>query len=530
MENPNSKKWSREEVAKIEIGRTDIGRTGKICICSFFLILIFVYPAIQIIYEIRTSPPQQKFLELQPFSLFPRLAEAKTSQDAWTFNRMLSSAIKQYEDELENNSILRKILLSPAQYLLTKYCRLGNEKVIVGKGEHLFYRQDIKYLTAPGFLNPDQLHKRNLAGQQSNPLPAILDFHRQLKERNIRLILMPVPIKPMLYPDPLRGVEGTLNNHSYPIFRETLENAGITIIDLSEPLAKLRGKGTEVFLKTDTHWTPEGMRTAAEILANKIGKKQQTFPTSRQPLSSIGDLAGMLKLPPDSNLIQPESITLSIVDCVPERQSDILLMGDSFCNIFSTDTLRWGNSAGLPENLAELIGQNIDVLARNDAGAYATRELLAQELARGRDRLAGKRVVIWQFVIRELMEGNWKIIPLQLRETGSSDCFTVDCPEEITATVAAISLRPRPFAAPYSDHIMALHLVDINDGIEQALVYMVSMQNNKLSEAAKLRQNERIRIKVSPWADFEDRYGTWSRSEINDDQLLLLEPLWGEMP
>ena len=44
-------------------------------------------------------------------------------------------------------------------------------------------------------------------------------------------------------------------------------------------------------------------------------------------------------------------------------------------------------------------------ILRNDAGAFATRELLGQELAQGRDRLEGKRLVIWEFAVRELATG-----------------------------------------------------------------------------------------------------------------------------
>jgi hypothetical protein len=68
----------------------------------------------------------------------------------------------------------------------------------------------------------------------------------------------------------------------------------------------------------------------------------------------------------------------------------------------------WGESAGLAPQLALALGRPIDVIAQNDAGAFATRQLLARELAAGEDRLAGKRVVIWQFAVRELGVGDWK--------------------------------------------------------------------------------------------------------------------------
>ena len=48
------------------------------------------------------------------------------------------------------------------------------------------------------------------------------------------------------------------------------------------------------------------------------------------------------------------------------------------------------------------------MLARNDAGAYATRQLLFNALAGGEDPLAGKTVVVWELASRELAVGDFK--------------------------------------------------------------------------------------------------------------------------
>jgi len=92
----------------------------------------------------------------------------------------------------------------------------------------------------------------------------------------------------------------------------------------------------------------------------------------------------------------------------PDETADVLVLGDSFSNIYSLDTMGWGESAGLIEQLSFELQRPLDCLVINDNGAYATRALLARELARGRDRLAGKRLVIWQFAMRELSAGDWK--------------------------------------------------------------------------------------------------------------------------
>ncbi len=92
----------------------------------------------------------------------------------------------------------------------------------------------------------------------------------------------------------------------------------------------------------------------------------------------------------------------------PSTAADVLLMGDSFTNIFSLEGMGWGASAGLGAQLSFALQRPVDVIAQNDSGAFATRQSLSRELAAGEDRLAGKRVVVWEFASRELSVGDWK--------------------------------------------------------------------------------------------------------------------------
>lgn len=91
----------------------------------------------------------------------------------------------------------------------------------------------------------------------------------------------------------------------------------------------------------------------------------------------------------------------------------MLLLGDSFANIYALGSMGWGASAGLAEQLALALNRPVDAIRRNDAGAHATREMLALELARGCNRLAGKKVVVWEFAARELAQGDWKFLDLK---------------------------------------------------------------------------------------------------------------------
>ena len=490
-------KLSREEIAKREIGVTEVSRPQKLFLSIFFLFIIGIYPCIQFVYssplkEIRPAPTAQK-------------------------------AFKQYETAIEDASPLRAVLLTPAQEFLTKCFRTGNEKVIVGKDGWLFYSGDYDYLVNPGFLQEGRMHKRDLAGAHPDAVAVIKKFADDLKKRDIRLILIPAPGKPLVYGDKLGAGEDRKGNKSFDEFKKQVESFGVTVLDFTDDFIAMRKDGVESYLKTDTHWTPAAMQFAAKKTTEAIGDAEPgSEDGAKATITARGDIANMLKLPDVDDIFPKQTVEVMQYDIVQDRTSDVLLLGDSFTNIFSLDVMGWGTRAGFAETLAHELGRPIDVIARNDAGAHATRDV------RGRDRLEGKKLVVWEFAIRELAVGDWTDSPLELKERGESDFLAIEEPKTVTATVLAVTSVPRPHSAPYKDHVMSLHLGDI-DGSNEALVYIASMKDNVWTDAARLRIGDTIQIELKPWADAEETYGSWNRSEFDDDDLLLQEPCWGEI-
>lgn len=123
----------------------------------------------------------------------------------------------------------------------------------------------------------------------------------------------------------------------------------------------------------------------------------------------------MLDLPEGSGLLQPETVWLRRVvqsDGSPwraTRGADVLLLGDSFSNIYSLESMGWGTSAGFAEHLSLALRRPVDRLVQNDEGAFATRAMVQREP----ERLRGTRVVIYQFAVRELAQGDWKVLPIE---------------------------------------------------------------------------------------------------------------------
>ena len=199
-----------------------------------------------------------------------------------------------------------------------------------------------------------------------------------------------------------------------------MEAGGIAVFDATPP--RLRRGEAPRFLIQDTHWTPQWMETVAASLAAFVTHAAQLAPMQPRPsfrpvsmtVESYGDIVAMLKLPEDQRIFVPQSAEIRQVQdedgtpWEPDPKGDVLLLGDSFTNVFSMESMGWGSSAGLAAHLALALGRSVDVIAQNDSGAFVTREALARELEQNGDRLSGKRAVIWEFASRELSVGNWK--------------------------------------------------------------------------------------------------------------------------
>lgn len=552
-------KLNREELAAREIGHTAITIPLSRLITLAFLGLIFSVPLLQLVLD--SSGPQHRsvvdgfqgmfkespLIEDSESSLFSRITKANTA---------LLQRKNDFEGELESGSFLRSNLLGPGQRLLLEL-GYGNEKVYPGRESWLFYRPDMDYLMGPPFLDPVQLEKRRGAGKiwetpvQPDPIPAIVGFKEELGRRGIELIVMPTPIKASIQPEMFAAgaYPRSLQNRSWQLFLQRLQEADVQVFDpaqvLMEYKAKNRGRS---YLFTDTHWQPGAMAMVAKRLATLIEQsvelklEQKGLQSQEKSVANRGDIDAMLRLPLILNGYSKQEVTIHpIMTSAKEMwqansHAEVLLLGDSFANIYSLPTMSWGEGAGLAEHLSYSLQRPLDMMLQNDGGAHATRSLLARELARGRDRLAGKKIVIWQFAARELASGDWKEIIMELKKPEPSE-FYIPGPGEIKkvrATLIAISRSPVAGAVPYKDNILTLHIADITDittgeGYGQALVYGWGMRDNVMQPLSGLRAGDELLLQLTDWDMVEGQYSSHRRSTLDDEMLELELPVWGEI-
>lgn len=526
---------SREEAAEREVGATTISSRLKRWVVLAFLFTLLSVPLIQMGIEYSTREWPRCF---DIFRVIPNAANAfaespSLASGVSAVNESFKRDFKNYEKALEEESFLMRHALPTAQYLALRYLGLGNEKVYPGRGGWLFYRPDVDYVAGPGFLDPSELRHRP---KSANPLPALIRFRDDLAARGIRLILLPVPVKPLIDPEYLSGSapREAFQNRSFGDFLAELKKNGIEFVDASQAMRdEKQSSGRPQFLKTDSHWTPPAMEYVASQVAKKIplagSAKAKWSRSDPIAIRNHGDLVAMLRLSDPATLFPLEEATISPVvgsdgtAWSPDPSAEILLLGDSFTNIYSLHDLGWGTGAGLAEHLSLALQKPLDRIAVNAGGATTTR----QTLARSPERLEGKKIVIYEFAMRDLASGDWKVLPLPEAKPlveKPSLAKTV-----LVGTIKDITRPPQPGSVPYRDLIVCIHLTDIEGGSPaEGLVFLHGMKNNIPTAATSLNPGDRIRVQSVPWISVEDKYGAINRKELTGPAAELEDIFWSE--
>ena len=555
---------SRERVAQREVGHTDIAPWLSRALTAVFLVTITMVPAVQTVSDIRRNRVGDRTSPTPQFTDAVRLplvglramstAEGSPLTRVFAANREVLRSIHSFEDALEERSRVGQWIRPRLQAPLTRYRGVGNEQVYRGRSQWLFYRPSVDHLTGPGFLDQPQLEKRAASGNewqappQPDPVPAILEFRDQLARRGIKLLVVPVPVKASIHPELLSprysAGGGAVHNPSWEQFLERLEAARVRVFDPTPLLLEAAAEtGEQHYLATDTHWTPRAADLVAERLSKTVrrmvalSKKNRVRYSSREStISSSGDLIEMLELP----TLHPAQTVYPGVVTKPSgkpwnagRTAEVLLLGDSFANIYSQEGLGWGAGAGLAQRLSYHLRRPVDAVIRNDDGAFATRLLLSQEIQHGKDRLGATKVLIWEFTARELSFGDWRSVSL---ESSAVDDQSFFAPQHGTAivvegTVAALADVPNPRTAPYPNFIIGMHLVDLtSDGDlegDQALVFTWAMRKRQLTAGADYQIGQRLRLELRPWADVAEDLVSVTRGELYENNLFLQPPCWG---
>jgi hypothetical protein len=477
-----------------------------------FLLLIFGLPMLQTAWE---------WSQQRPLGAGQLLA------------RFQATDAHRFETELARQSYPRTLVQPWVQYGLTSWGGFGNDQVVVGRDGWLFYQPGLDFvsgydLTDPGRLRARQKKMRD-AGEwdwQADPRPAILRFHQDCLTAGVRLVLVPIPDKAGMQPAQLSPrlaayAGSPLTNHAYQSLLTELRQQGVEVFD---PTPKTTDAKEMRYLRQDTHWTPEYMTQVATDLARYLALPgERRFGSADQVITHTGDLVEMLGLPATQTQYPPQTVTIQRVrtadgaDWQPTPHADILLLGDSFTNIYTDGAMGWGTAAGFGPQLARAMGRELDVVARNGAGASATRA----ELARRPQPFAGKKVIIWQFAARELAVGNWQVVPIA---AGPTTQPATQVAKNLTLTAELLTAPPAldVSATPYKNAVTILkfRVTQVQTGSfsdAEILVSMPLMRDRQLLPVATYQPRRQYRLELTPDEPAEVR--SWPRLDRSEGDL-----------
>jgi alginate O-acetyltransferase complex protein AlgJ len=305
----------------------------------------------------------------------------------------------------------------------------STDGVVTGKDGWLFLQEELVHLGSPTFFGLDMAGISKASKPEfADPLPAIVDFNNQLKERNIDLIFVPVPPKALIYPDKLSGdfsKETTAElQKPYEALYAELRKEGVQVLDLIPIYSKAREK-KQVYCKTDSHFSGQGLELAAKGIGELLKKSiwyPESVKTKYELKQKTVDITGDLSLMRKSTA--KESLKLDFVtdpqtgkNIVPDAASPVLLLGDSHTLVFSVGGDLHATGAGLFDQLSATLGFAVDRIGVRGSGATPSRIKLYQRSRKYPNMLAGKKVVVWCLSSRELTgSGGWRKIPVAKME------------------------------------------------------------------------------------------------------------------
>ena len=232
----------------------------------------------------------------------------------------------------------------------------------------------------------------------------------ELARQGTQLVVALVPSKARVYPE-FRGdrrpaaVHRALYERAYVAVRET----GVLAPDLAAALTRCKAFGP-TFLRTDTHWTPDGARCAAAALATVArdpaapGEPERPYRTHQERIDTHqGDLVRYLPLAPHFAGLLPDA------DALPVRHTERAPAGDAAAALFEESApprvvlvgtsysadARW-NLAG---ELREALQEDVVNYAAAGQGPFAP---MLDYLLHADELPVAPRLVIWEIPERYL--------------------------------------------------------------------------------------------------------------------------------
>ena len=487
----------------------------------------------------------------------------------------IAARLKEFDTRLQDNANFGISLRRTTQDRLTAWFDEGNNRTVIGDDGWLFFRPAIHALTGYG---PVKREPESVAKDPSRPswrpaLGAITKFGEQLRERGLELVLVPAPVKPMIYPERLaEGVpfDAPVRHRDAGAFYDAIRASGIDVVDLAQLLWEMKaedGAKGEVFLKQDTHWRPRAVTAAAREVAEHLRQKswfgelaaEESFEVEVVKATHIGDLVEKLDFTEPERFFQPEVVTLQRIlkagTGEPVRSDDtspICLLGDSFVNVFDDPSLGFAGddkeesvSAGFAQHLARELGQTLDVIAINGEASTGVREQFALKFD---DHVRAKKAVVWLIAERDLFLSEtpargmveWGDVRFNPNQAPSVTVVAEGSGATAKGKVVLGSKIENPREVVYQDalYVIEMDIEEVSDGSlpedqvsgDPILVVLWAFKGKKYLPEASIKEGQTVNLKLVPWDSRKDLHTINLSNDSMSDAVFFPDKWWfGEL-
>jgi len=263
----------------------------------------------------------------------------------------------------------------------------GRNGVVIGNDGRLYAKRDLDIFTQ----------------RRSEPtsVDAILALKQHLQAQGTGLLVLPVPEKLTLYPEPiLPGKYWTpVLPPDYRAGVDRLRAAGVDVLDLSGKLWDQRNR-LPLYFKQNSLWRAEAMKEIAVLTSRHIRKTYPQAVRDETPLidavfierQDVGELAKTLDFANAARFWSAEVTQMvGLRGLKGGETSPVLVIGGTLIRVYDDPSLSFGPASAteppsaFPTQLGALLGQGLDIMD----------ESKVQTADPSFPRTQGKKLVIW---------------------------------------------------------------------------------------------------------------------------------------